>query len=199
MTTETTLIEATGVKKKKGEGRQDFLRRVWDAASDLATEDWEKLTNPAQEWVNACTKADTDGKALPDIPGAKADEPEKEKAPMATKAKAAAKAANGKANNNNKAKAKAKPEKSAKPAKTAKAPKDKAPKLRVFKEDGLKVRIKRAIFKNPSIGRDDLVSLLAKGSGEKISAVTVTGVRNELRHTIRLAQADNVDVRSLKL
>ena len=54
MTVEHELIKATGIGKAGGEPRQEFLKRLLTAAlpGHLSDDDWAKLTEPAQDWVN---------------------------------------------------------------------------------------------------------------------------------------------------
>lgn len=68
---EKELVEATGVEPKKGEDRQDFLKRLANATADLATKAWDKLSSDAQDWYNdnadARNAAKEKGKELPDF------------------------------------------------------------------------------------------------------------------------------------
>ena len=91
------------------------------------------------------------------------------KAPAKKKAAAPAKKA---------APAKAKTEKPEKKA----APKEKKPAAGP-KSTGIKVQIKKMVFKNPSITVDDLLERLGKG-GVKPSKLTVSAIRSEFRHSL---------------
>ncbi|HKX35864.1 MAG TPA: hypothetical protein VJM79_04255, partial [Rhizorhapis sp.] len=64
---EAELQEATGVKPKKGEALQDYLKRIHGAISDLDDAAWKKLSTPAMNWGNAATKAFDKDKPLPEF------------------------------------------------------------------------------------------------------------------------------------
>ena len=49
---ERELQKATQVKAKKGEGRQEFLAKIAQAADKLEDTDFDGLSEGAQEWVN---------------------------------------------------------------------------------------------------------------------------------------------------
>jgi DNA polymerase III gamma/tau subunit len=55
------------------------------------------------------------------------------------------------------------------------------------KPDGIKVRIKRIVVNDPNISLADLLAKLTK-RGEKMSRLTVSVVRGETRHTLRVLQ-----------
>lgn len=80
-TLEAELIEAIGVKPKKGEKRPDFLARLAAKADEIEDDAWEEMSEPAQSWVNAALKALNKKKAAPDIEEPEADEEEEDEAP----------------------------------------------------------------------------------------------------------------------
>lgn len=73
---EKELLEATGVKAKRGEDRQDLLANVCEAIADLSDDKWEALSVEAQDWYNDAADAMNAKKDIPDFPAA----PEEEKA-----------------------------------------------------------------------------------------------------------------------
>lgn len=90
------LVEATGIKLKEGEPRQKMLRRLVAAAQALEESDWDALSTPVQNWVNAGQKVINDGDADDEIkdfkdytPPAEEAEDEEEKAPVKKKKKPA--------------------------------------------------------------------------------------------------------------
>lgn len=73
-------IEATGIKEKKGEKRQDFLDRLVKGCQDLKDDDWEQMSEAAQKWVNKAAKAVNDDEEIAEPADAKkpeADKPER--------------------------------------------------------------------------------------------------------------------------
>lgn len=68
-TVEEILMEATGVKKKKGESRQDFLKRLIAGCDGMADKKWEGLGKEAQSWINDAIDARNDKKKIAEIPG----------------------------------------------------------------------------------------------------------------------------------
>lgn len=78
--------------------------------------------------------------------------------------------------------------KTAKPA--SKAAKDKPAKTETKKTrggpDGMKVQIKKAILKNPGISTDDLIEQMKAGTESAPSKFTVSNIRAEFRHSLRL-------------
>lgn len=64
------LAEATELKKKATESEQDFKKRIVRAVSDLDDAEWEKLSEPAQNWFNEAADLLNQKKDLPDFPDA---------------------------------------------------------------------------------------------------------------------------------
>lgn len=182
----------------KSEDRQGYLKRLWKAVDKLDDDVWDGLSEEAQKWQNAATKADENKKAVKDFDGAPVDKTPK--ADDKPKAAAAGKGdAKGKGQNPPKPATKAPAKKAVAPAKKAapaKAPakkaaaekpeKGSAPSRSVSgKVEGVKATIKAMLCKKPNMTKDDLIAAL-KGKGEKLSVVTVTAVRSEFRHTVRV-------------
>lgn len=86
---ETEVLKALDQKKQtKKEDRQDYLKRLVDAAnafwfptdadgdetdsSEEANEAWETLTEAAQQWINAAVKVEDDD--IPDFPDAETED-----------------------------------------------------------------------------------------------------------------------------
>lgn len=53
---EAELVKATGVKQKAKEDQQDYFARLIEKTQDLENDEWDKLSNKAQSWVNAGAK-----------------------------------------------------------------------------------------------------------------------------------------------
>jgi len=49
---EAELVEAAKFKPKKGLSRQDTLTALVEAGQALDDDDWDKLSDPAQKWIN---------------------------------------------------------------------------------------------------------------------------------------------------
>lgn len=63
------LMEAAAITQKRGESDADFLVRLNVAISSEITEDqWNKLSEKAQDWNNDASDAITAGKSLPSFP-----------------------------------------------------------------------------------------------------------------------------------
>lgn len=184
---ESELIAATKVNPRANEKRADFLLRLSESAAKLGNDGWEKLTTPAQKWVNDAVTATDNREIIAEFVG---DNQEKTTVGSKTgKTNAATKPA---AKSATKPAAKAPPAKAAAKAPAAKAPPAKAAASKPAggtKDTGVKVRIKRAILKKPDINTEDLVALMGKG-GQKVSAVTVSNIRAEFRHSLRLLIED---------
>lgn len=88
-TVEELLQEATGVKPKAKEKRQDYLKRLHGAVGELDDDAWKGLTTPAQKWANEATKAFDAEKDIPDFEDAPAAEEPAPKGKAKTKAAAA--------------------------------------------------------------------------------------------------------------
>ncbi len=178
---EKSLQQATGVRHKKDdETRQDYLHRLVSATKELDDKEWNSLDPAVRAWVNEGVIAINAEQDIPDFTEAE----ETDVAVISTKKKV----------------------KTVK-VKEAKTPKEKAPKVvkekapKVAKEkapraaralngDGVKVRIKRAIMKNPQISTEELIEQLSKG-GQKVSKVTVGGIRSEFRHSLKFLIQDD--------
>jgi hypothetical protein len=100
MTVEHELIKATGIGKAGVEPRQEFLKRLLTAAlpSHLSDDDWEKLTEPAQVWVDEAMNKYHAQERLPEFSDSEEDGEttagaDTGKAPPKTKPTASAKSA----------------------------------------------------------------------------------------------------------
>jgi hypothetical protein len=69
---EKELCDAAEVDPKRGESRGDFLLRLALATNALSDKEWDKLSQPAQDWVNKASDAVNDKKSVPDFPDAEA-------------------------------------------------------------------------------------------------------------------------------
>jgi hypothetical protein len=192
---EQELVEATGCKTKEGESRQKYLRRLHDDVKDMDDDEWEALSDSAQKWYNQAADARNNKEDLPDFAGATAEEDDEVAKTTSTKdsgdkpaasktnkasktTKAAATADNDGDEPVSKKKAAAKPEKS-------ESKSESKPSRSEAKGDGIKMRIKRLVIKNPTTTVDDLMTALEK-NGDTMSRFTVSAVRSETRHTIKV-------------
>lgn len=75
---ETELLEATGLKKKRDEEFQEYADRLIEAVHDLKEDDWEALSEDAQDWVNKAAKQRNANKTMSRFP---ADEEPEEAEP----------------------------------------------------------------------------------------------------------------------
>lgn len=66
-TVEQELAEATGIKPKAKEKRQDYLKRMVGGTGELDDDAWKNLSTPAQKWHNAATKAYDADEEIPDF------------------------------------------------------------------------------------------------------------------------------------
>lgn len=72
------LMKAGDVSAKRGEDHNDLGRRIVLAVQDLSDKDWNKLSEPAQDWFNEAATAYNEKKDIPPFPDAeKAAEDEK--------------------------------------------------------------------------------------------------------------------------
>lgn len=214
ITTEEALLrKMVATKPKAKEPREDFLARLLDGVEKLEDKDWEKMGQEpggtaAQQWCNDAVDARKGEKELPDFVAAADEEADAEddaegeaddvaedeaedeagaadddeedkpvkkaKAKVVAKTKVKAKAAKV---------AKAEPEEKEAPAKSLRAKSAKLPSNGPI--DGIKVRIKDLVIDEPNIPLEDLLAKLSKG-GDKMSRMTVSSVRSETRHTLRV-------------
>lgn len=78
--THDELFAAVDIKPAgKKEDRQEYLTRLVEAVSELEGDDWDNLSEKAQEWYNAAVDAANDGQEIPE-PDAD-DEPDEPEAP----------------------------------------------------------------------------------------------------------------------
>lgn len=152
---EKKLIEVTGVKPKAKEKRQAFLERLIEGAEKLEDDQWDKLPEPAQKWVNAGIKNLKAEKDVADFKGAAADEGDDEK--TETKPKATAKPTKPKGKDED----------------------DKGG--RVPNIGGVKGKIKALLIKDPALSADEIVKKIGKGGPSKLTAASI---RSEFRHSL---------------
>lgn len=165
---EKTLRDATGVKKKSSESEQDYYSRLIQAVQALPDDDWEAVGRECQLWVNEGARAFN---ADEDIPGFPDDESEEEEEPEP--------------------KAKKKGKKKAKPTAEEEPKKKKAKSNGPVKTGGgIKDRIKRLLLDDPTMNTEELMQELTKGGAEAPSKFTVSGIRAEFRHSLKLLKAE---------
>ena len=197
---ESEVLAITKIKPSTKVNRERFLALVADAVEELDDDEWEKLSEDAQHWCNAATKAIKAEKPVPDFPSA-----------SSPKKKAKAKAAETEIE----AVAEAEPEEEEQEEQAAAEEEDSAGEMRsstkmkkVAKKkvaarakangsngaskprkltSGVPTIIKQMILKNPQMTKDDIVTALKK-KGLKVSDLTVSTQRNEFRHALRVIQ-----------
>lgn len=185
---EEILLEATGIKPKAKEDRQEYLKRLIAAVQELPEDAWEALDTKTQKWVNEGANAANAKEEISDFPDAEA-ETETEDEEVTTK-----KSAKKKGSDKKEAPAKKEATKKEAPAKKeVTAKKEAAPaKEKTAKKtrgSGLESTIKNLIIKKPSITADELVAKL-EAKEVKASRFTVVAIRTGFRHSIKvLAEA----------
>jgi hypothetical protein len=182
---EALLRKKTATKPKVKEPREDFLIRLLEEVEKLSDDDWEKLGQEpggtaAQKWCNDAVDARKAENSLPDfvapdengeVEEQEGDDEEEEKAVVKKAKKVNARSAKAPPEDEDGAPAKVK---AAKVKAAANGP-----------LDGIKVRIKDLVIDEPHITLEDLLAKLSKG-GDKMSRMTVSSVRSETRHTLRV-------------
>lgn len=189
-TAEQELQAVTACKPKKGEGRQDYLTRLQEATQGIKDDEWEGLSQPAQQWANDAANAVKEEEDIEDFADDESEEEKDDDKEQEESVKKSTKKADKSEKDEpekktskkaNKPAAKAKPEKAEK-KKTEKAEKKPAGRpLSEGKVEGIKFSIKEMICSDPKIGVDDLVKRL----GGKMSKITVANVRADFRHSLR--------------
>lgn len=184
---ELELRDATGVKPKPKEGRQVYLKRMHGKIQELEDKGWDKLSNEAQLWANACSTAVDKGTDIPDFPEDE-DEAKPSKTEKTAPKKAAGKTTNGKA-----------PVEKVEPKKKAAAEKSEPKSSAPLDGTGIKVQIKKALLKDPRMSVEKLMEKLTKGS-DVPSRLTVAGIRAEFRHTLKFLKQEGIEgVKHLEL
>lgn len=65
---EKEILKVVKVKAKAKEARQEFLERVTAAVADLSDDDWNSLSDVAQNWCNDATAAANAEDEIPEFP-----------------------------------------------------------------------------------------------------------------------------------
>ncbi len=65
---EAEIVTASGLEKDENETYENFLHRVMQIINDLPGDEWEGLSNEAQEWFNDAAPAKDAGMDLPEFP-----------------------------------------------------------------------------------------------------------------------------------
>lgn len=204
---EVELETATNLKPKKSEepggtSRGEYLHKLMDSIEGLPEADWDSLSAEAQKWYNEGAKALKAQEPIPDFVDngedteEEQDDEEQDEQEQEDEMAMEGQETGGTKQRSKKAKpkpkAKAKPTAAPKKAKPKEGNSEKKPRAAVaLKPDAVKVRIKKAIIKDPQISLEDLCALLSKG-GTKISKITTAGVRSEFRHSLRVLQQEGL-------
>ncbi len=75
-TVKAELEQATHISKRNKEGVDKYRGRLVRAADGLEDDAFEKISSPAQKWVNSGIKAIKEGKEIPLFPGEKPVDPD---------------------------------------------------------------------------------------------------------------------------
>lgn len=207
---EQELIDATSLKRKVAEKPQAWMTRLIKAAQDLAEDDWEKLTEPTQLWVNAGTKAIKAEKDIPVFPSddgeeEEAGEDEPEEKPARRSSRRAAKEEEDEdeeekpaRRSSRRAAKEEEDEEDEKPArksrraarddddedeKPAKKSAKKAPAS--DRKVGAQTAIKKLLCKNPKLSTEDLLERLEK-QGYSPTPLAVSSIRSGFRNTVKI-------------
>lgn len=68
MDVRSELLKVTKVTQSEGENEQAFLTKVFNKANKLSDADWDKLSEPTQNWINDAGDAVAAGKAIAALP-----------------------------------------------------------------------------------------------------------------------------------
>lgn len=197
------------LKIKPGKDRQAYLKKVHAAGVDLSDDDFDGLSEAAQKWLNAATRANNADKDIPDFP-ADAEPGESEEAETESEGDDAvdeteeaeeeepAEEKKVSTSKKQKAPAKAKVDTKTAPAKAkeTKAPPKKEAKPKAKKGGGKVEQLKKLILKNLSVKPDDLVAKV-EAAGLEVSKSTVTTVRSDMLGTIRVLQGAGLLTKNL--
>lgn len=153
---EKELRDITEFKKKAKEPRKRYLSRLLKAVNDLPDDKWDDVSPEAQKWSNAGMKAVKAGKDIEDFPSDQQAAQPPETEKPETKVKSDEK-------------------------QTKKEVKSKTD----TKPVGIKVRIKEILLDDPKVSSTKIYDMLNE-EGLQASRFTVTGIRSEFRHTIRV-------------
>lgn len=170
---EQELLKATGLKKKKAEGTQEYYTRLANAVQDLSDDAWTGLSPDAQTWTNAAAKAinkDANIEAFSDQ-DAEGPAPEETQAPPA------------------KSKSDAGKKEKAKPAKDPSEPAAKKSEAKPASGTGrppISVAIKRIILDKMDITAKEISDVLLKRGYSKISEFTIVTIRSDFRNSLKV-------------
>ncbi len=201
------LLKVTKVKKKKGEDHQELADRIVKAIDKLEDDDWSDLSEDAQKWANDAAKKAKAKKPFPDFPDDEDEEGEEEEEEEKSSKKPAKKEEKKPAKKEDKKSSKKKDEEEEgedededgeeeeedeKPAKKgAKEDKKKSSDKKEEKASkprgsGVTASIKKIMIEDPNISVEDLTKALKKAGFDTISNMTVTTVRADFRHTLKI-------------
>jgi hypothetical protein len=175
MTLEQEFLKATKVKHQDGESRDDYLDRILDEVANLDDAAWRALSKNAQDWYNIAQDACNNDQDPPDFPDAEEGDGVVEETTDVAKVVELKKPT------------KPAPKPAPKVAKPAPKP---APK--VAKPNGLgnsaQTLIKQTMIKKPRSTTEELAEMLTT-KGVKASNLTVSTIRSDFRHSIKVLQA----------
>lgn len=191
---EQELIKITNVNRRRKEDYQDYMQRMCDAIDSIPADDWETMSEEAQEFANTlitAEKAKEDYPELPDIEEEKRDpgdgdenagdgESEGSDNKGDDDVSTATETSEGKSRRGRKASS----DKEAKSEKTErKEKKEKAP-----REMSLRRQLKIWVAKKPKSTVDELIERASKAGFKEFSEVSVASVRTSVRDTLKVAK-----------
>lgn len=184
------ILKVTALQQEEDEDRQDFLTRVIEAVN-LLEDEWDDLSEEAQNWANTATKAIKAEKPIPDFPEEGKAAPAKAEKVAKPKAKPVVEDDNEEEGEEEgeeeEVEEEEKPKK--KKAKKAAAEDKPAPRKRgdVSDENLSPVMFVREHFlNNPETDIDSIQKLVEKKYNKTLSTATLSSLRNDFRSWMRL-------------
>ncbi len=181
------ILKVVALRQEEDEDRQDFLTRVIEAVN-LLEDEWEALSEEAQNWANTATKAIKAEKPIPDFPEEGKAAPAKAEKAAKPKAKAVVEDDNEEeGEEEEEVEEEEKPKK--KKAKKAPAEDKPAPRKRgdVSDENLSPVMFVREHFlNNPDTDIESIQKLVEKKYNKTLSTATLSSLRNDFRSWMRL-------------
>jgi len=184
---EQEITEIAKISRKKKEPTKRWLHRLARAADSFEDSDWTKLTTAAQTWVNGAIQAINDKVALPEFP-----EPETKASNKKSKKKKKKPEPEDEDSDDVEVPYKKRLKREASKKKVSKKKKSKVkkatPKKREVRKEGKHWEFRKAMLtgNGMDLTRDQIVQLLEKKKGLKISLNTAMHVFYETKQTLAM-------------
>ena len=196
---EKELVEVTNVKRRRKEDYQEYMQRMCDAIDSISKDDWETLSEEAQQFANTLMTAEKDKEdypPLPDIEDEKSDVPDDGDDQSAGDGESDSSDKTGdddvstatettSEGRGRRSKRSAASEKEAKTERKEK--KEKAP-----REMSLRRQLKIWVAKKPKITVDELMEKAEKAGFKEFSKISVSTARLSVRDTLKVAKEAGV-------